>query len=226
MKRVFLIFKILIILCLTESVQAEPTYCSPLQFKNLELKKYSGDLSRLRVFKVGSVYLTGLAIGSEDANDVAAFIDGLAAETKTVIDSKYCAFYFHKRNRLATTTFHHRYFNNPRDIRGNPTTTPAEQTAREYIEGFGEISERLFACAEMKNITMGCSLMKHRGPTIFGMLLAYSGCTVENSERIVNEVWGENGVPNENRRAAYRQAFALGSAEFENRQRLQILFKE
>jgi hypothetical protein len=66
--------------------------------------------------------------------------------------------------------------------------------------------------------------MAHRGPTVFGMLLAYSGCSAEHSLEITNQIWGLNGVKRKVRLAIIRKAYELGNTQKESRKRLAELF--
>ncbi len=80
-------------------------------------------------------------------------------------------------------------------------------------------------CAkEEKYIALGCNEMMHRGPTVFGMLLAFSGCEPEHALEIVNQTWGLNGVKRKVRLAVIRKAFELASTHPESRKQLQELF--
>ena len=62
-------------------------------------------------------------------------------------------------------------------------------------------------------IAMGCDGMKHRGPSVFAMLLAYSGCSAKNAATIANKLWGLNFVKEATREAIAEKAFEMGQRQ-------------
>ncbi len=59
---------------------------------------------------------------------------------------------------------------------------------------------------------MDCNGMRHRGPTSFGMLLTYSGCSAEPANTTVNKIWGLNGVNPAVRLAIIQKAYDYGQS--------------
>ena len=57
-----------------------------------------------------------------------------------------------------------------------------------------KIPNMLWCMQHFHYVGMGCDSMKHRGPTVFGILLVKSGCTPEQAFNIVHDVWGDNDV--------------------------------
>ncbi len=195
----------------------EPAYCELQNFKNAEFKT-NKNLGRLHAYKLGSLNLVGLAVGNSKASDVAK----LAAEFgKATHGDQYCTWYFNKGNKEAERAFTHIYLPNP----GSVSEKKAYSTYLSLVGNeFGKNSLSFLSCAEkLGYVAMGCDGMKHRGPTVFGMLLAYSGCSPEKSAAIVNSVWGLNGVPSKNRVAAIRAAYDLGAQEPQYRDELQAI---
>lgn len=105
----------------------------------------------------------------------------------------------------------------------------SDKAAREYLEKLGPIfaenSTSFLSCAERHGfIAMGCNSQRHRGPTVFGMMLAYSGCGAENSRKIANKIWGGNFVRDKVRRKVNQAAHELGLAQPDRSARLRALF--
>ena len=83
------------------------------------------------------------------------------------------------------------------------------------------------SCAENRHyLALGCNSMAHRGPTVFGMLLAFSGCTPEHSLEIVNHIWGQNGVSDETRLTLIQEGATHGKTRPESREHFRELFSD
>ncbi len=207
----------------TRSLTEEPKYCEPRHFNQLLIgQEDSNKLQRLKIFRLGDVVLTGLGIGKSDVNTVGALAIEHSSATET---QKYCTWYYNRKwfNRDAMVTFNHRYVSHPKYF------FSIDDAIEQYME---RVSPHFFAdqtsylsCAENHGyISIGCNGMKHRGPTVFGMLLAFSGCSPENATKIVNENWRLNGVPASTRHAIIAAAHEYGKENPDESNRLRRLF--
>ena len=184
----------------------EPPFCVPDVFMKQEIpEEDSGAIKRLRAYRLGSVVLAGMAIGESDAASVAE----LAAGHEVTADERFCTWYVNRGNAAAEQRFHQVYL-------PNPSSLSPDNAARRYGEllgpAFAEGKGSIWWCLEEKGyLAVGCNGQKHRGPTVFGMVLAALGCSPENAAEIVNRIWGLNGVPPANRLAPIRQAYDLGA---------------
>lgn len=196
----------------------EPSYCDPKAFFAKEVK-FNNKIERAHVYKLGDMLLMGAAIGNSKAKDLIKFetehSDATAAD-------KYCTWYFNEGDGEAEEMFTHIYLNNPSRL--TTVTGPAEYSSK-LKDVFANASVNFMKCAtDHKYIALGCNGQKHRGPTVFGMLLAFSGCSPQNAATIVNTTWGLNGVKPEVRAAIIAEGKRLGDADPEARRRLQNAF--
>lgn len=197
----------------------EPAYCTPSEFFKHEISNTYKKVKRLRTFKLGDATIAGLAVGNSKAADIIKMAEGLG---KTNAADNYCIWYLNEGDGEAERTFSHVYVPNPR-------TLSEKESYDVYLEKlgaeFGAKALSFVSCIEKYNfVGMGCNGQKHRGPTVFGMLLAYSGCTPEHSAEIVNTLWDLNGVPAKNRLSAIRAGYDRGNEEPQGRQSLQDKF--
>jgi hypothetical protein len=207
---------VLVLVGLNKAQASEPAYCTPTEFFKHEVSNQYSKVKRLRTFKLGETTLAGLAVGNSKAADVIQMSEGLG---KTTSGDNYCIWYFNEGDGEAERIFSHKYVPNPR-------TLSEQESYNVYLETlgaeFGTNALSFVSCIEKYNfVGMGCNGQKHRGPTVFGMLLAYSGCTPEHAAEIVNTIWSLNGVPAKNRLAAIRAGYDRGNEEPEARQTLQ-----
>jgi hypothetical protein len=199
----------------------EPEYCSPETFGMRELPYADTRIERERVFQLGSVRIAGAAIGHSDPAAVKAMAAKLARERPRPEDG-HCTWYLNRGNSGAEAEFNHRHLN-------HPMSNPVPKTAEEYSSRLGpELDAAVpsfLSCAERYGyIALGCQGQKHRGPSAFAMLLAYSGCSPESSVAIANRIWGRNGVSDEVRLAIARKGKELARARPELSGRLRELF--
>ena len=184
----------------------EPPFCVPDVFIKQEIaEEDAGAIKRLHAYRLGSVVLAGMAIGESEAADVA----DLAADHGLAADERFCTWYVNRGNAAAEKRFSHVYV-------PNPSSLSADEAARQYGEllgpAFAEGKGSVWWCLEEKGyLALGCNGQKHRGPTVFGMVLAALGCSPENAAEIVNRIWGLNGVPPAHRLAPIRKAYDLGA---------------
>ncbi|MEQ1876844.1 MAG: hypothetical protein ABL958_09365 [Bdellovibrionia bacterium] len=195
-----------------EPQQAEPEYCDINQLKAVEIKSAVSGLKSLHGYQIGRVLVTGLAVGNSNAT---ALIKYDTHYSNTSSADKYCTWYFNDGNSQAKKAFNWHYLN-------KPTST---KVVNEYVTQVGAILDsnaiNMVDCAERKRfIAMGCDGMKHRGPTVFGMFLAYSGCSAKSATKIVNAIWGTNGIPTSVREQLSQKAYELGQAHSDKSSRL------
>jgi len=187
---------------------AEPAYCSLRTFlsREVSLDQVRG-LTNARMFQLGRARLTGVAVGSSDARILAA----LAAKHQATASEGYCTWYLNKGDDSAEEAFNHQYVSNPMFMLSS-------RAASEYWRALGANFDprsplSFLSCIERHGyVAMGCNGMKHRGPSVVGMLLAFSGCTPEHASEIVNHVWGLNGVRASVRHAILEHAYHAGNA--------------
>ncbi len=185
----------------------EPAFCNPATFSKYEVK-YSGKApERLHVYKIGQLTLAGMAVGNSNVSDVI----GVAKKYSTAgTRDKYCTWYLNDGNKEASQEFDY----NPLP---KPTGSQYDSMSKKWMSIVGDEFDQealsFVSCAEdFKYIGMGCDGQKHRGPTVFGMLLSYAGCSPANSVAIVNKIWGENGITPQMRKALAQKGADLALA--------------
>lgn len=229
-----------------KKVDPEPAYCDPSAFDAKEMDLGDGlalekkGLNRIHAFHLGKVTLVGLGVGNSKADEVMDFAKAHSASSSSqapkLLDElkkkNYCTWYLNRpegpddaRRVEAAKTFQHR------DIGIRPQKSSEEVAVREFMKvmesSFDQDSTSFLACAEEQNyIALGCNNMMHRGPTVFGMLLAFSGCTPEHALEISDQTWGLNGVKRTVRLAVLKKAFELGQAHLASRKKLAELFSK
>jgi len=219
----------------------EPSYCDPGVFDEKEFSLGSFEklteegLVRPHAFHLGKVTLVGVGVG----NSKVSALEKLARENsqtqsksaeEKLRSTKYCTWYLNHPKKSpdplresAAKAF------NQRDVKISPVELTEDQAVSEFMDVFqntvDEGSVNFLSCAQNEHyIALGCNEMMHRGPTVFGMLLAFSGCTPEHALEITDQEWGLNGVKRKVRLAVIRKAFELGSAHKASRKKLAELF--
>jgi hypothetical protein len=203
---------------------SEPAYCLPAAFHGRAVRftaEEAAGLSRLHAYRLGTVLLAGLAVGDSEQSQVRALAQrrGSAAAPE-----HYCTWYVNRGNPEAASTFFFRYV-------PNPSPLGAEAAAATYLDELGgwflDKPDGFLGCAaDHGYIALGCDGMMHRGPSVFGMVLAFSGCTPEHALEIVDDIWGLNGVPQGTRLAIIRAAHEHGRANPAQSARLRELFSK
>ena len=197
----------------------EPEYCDPMTFLSKEIEFKANGLSNAHKFKLGDVTVMGLAVGNSDAKSVMNYA---TANSSAKANQKYCTWYYNQGNMEAEKLFTHIYLTNPRDL---DTSNGPQEYGEKLVNQFANETTSFLSCAlEHKYVAMGCNGQKHRGPTVFGMMLGYSGCNPERAAKIVNVVWGLNGVKPEVRLAIIKMGKDLGDQNPTQRQQLQYAF--
>lgn len=140
---------------------------------------------------------------------------------------KSCTWY-HNEGEEAQDFFRHFYVVNPKKM--NKPSGEYEDFAGTFTSLFDPSSERFQVSAYihcLKNyrfVSLGCNGQKHRGPTVFAMILAYAGCDPKKMADFVNQVWGLNGVREESRLNLVRRAYEMGRQEVVKSDELAKLF--
>lgn len=201
------------------SSAAEPAYCNPSTFFAKEVKHNNKYLERGHLYQLGQTKLLGVAVGNSRTAEIIKFA---TANSSADASDKYCTWYLNEGNSDAERVFTHRYVSNPSGL----TTTTGPKKYNEVLHNeFANAIPSFLSCAQNhKYIAMGCNGQKHRGPTVVGMLLAYSGCSPQNAATIVNTIWGLNGVKADVRLAIIAEGKKLGDADPEARVRMQQAF--
>jgi len=199
----------------------QPSYCYQDNFLSHEISapiSYQ-NLFRLRMFRLGKVTLVGLGIGNSNVEDVKNLARYYSAEWET----GFCTWYINEGNREAEKSFNHKYVKHPMEV-------PVDEIVNNYLYGLKESfttrDPSFWSCAENQGyIAIGCHGHWHRGPSAFGMLLAFSGCTPEQSINIVNTLWELNGVSYDARWAIINAGYQLGHQHHDLRMKLQRAFQ-
>ncbi|MBC7753232.1 MAG: hypothetical protein H7Z71_03270 [Moraxellaceae bacterium] len=210
---------LLSIVAISHSVQAlEPAYCEPQNFMSKEVDP-NNSILRDRAFKLGQVMIVGGAIGYSRTEKVIEFVENYSDATA---EDKYCTWYYNDGNDDASAVFNHYYVTNPKKL----TVTSGPIEYRQVLKDqFAKSKTSFLSCLEKhKILVMGCNGQMHRGPTVFGMMLSYSGCSSKNSLAIVNHLWGKNGVKSEVRQAIIEEGYKLGNEDPQARLRMQKAF--
>ncbi len=189
---------------------SEPPFCDLGMFQKMEIENNGKNLQRLKVYKIGTVILAGLGVGESPASevkDMAREWGGAGAK------DNYCTWYYNEGNTEAEQNFSWKSL--PKPDNKSKTEDIYTQTFLKHITGMAQ------CLREHHYVALGCNGMRHRGPTIFGMLLAFGGCSAKNANAIVNQVWGLNGVPFEARLKMIQRAEEMGNADPEAQRILQ-----
>lgn len=198
----------------------EPKFCQLDNFFSLEQREHRDGLVRDRLYQIGGLTLTGLAVGK---SSVESMKDLALTQTKATSfreEEKFCTFYLNKGKKEQEEEFNHTYLAKPYFVKNHSKLQRKYATAmRPLLEGNGT---NLVSCAKDHGyIAMGCNGQKHRGPTAVAMLLAYAGCSPNNAVNIVNSIWGRNFVLFSTRWKLAKMAYDWGSANPKNREVLQ-----
>lgn len=212
-----LIFAALSLSLSAAAYEGEPAYCQPENFFSMKEKRDGGPRARrMRVFQVGDLRLAGYAVGSTEFFQSMQISKWKSNPTR---DVGYCTWYFNRGNGPAQMILNHRYVKNPR---GLSVEKGVAHYSKKINRTFFEDPVSMLHCAEEYGyLGMGCNGQKHRGPTVFGMFLAFSGCHPENANRIANKLWGLNDVKRQVRMAIIEEGYRYGNENPEQRQRLQ-----
>jgi hypothetical protein len=218
--KTFLFSVFALLFTLAQSHAAEPAYCTYSEFMKHKIRYDRSGLDNDQVFQFGAFHLAGLAVGESRLSAVVAMSDELSDSGR---NEKYCTWYLNDGNDQAARAFN--WFNLERpnsDIQGSV------RHYRDVLKGvFADNAINMVDCALKHGfVALGCDGMKHRGPTVFGMLLAYSGCSPKNAAQIVNTIWGLNTVPAASRLAVIEEGYRMGTANATARQQLQQVFSQ
>ncbi len=208
-----------LILMTGSMAHAEPEFCSPDRFVELERGNNIPYLDRVHVFQVGRLTLAGLGVGDSDERYVASLAQQYGSYRA---EEKSCVFYFNDGNEAAAAAFNHVYLPSP-VLRGKSIAEKYDQLATPLID---QTPTSFLSCArEHKFIAMGCDGMRHRGPSVFAMLLGYAGCSPESASEIANRVWGTNHVLRTTRKEIALKGYEAGNRNPKGRAELQRLMR-
>ncbi len=216
MKILLLAFLSTVVISKAVSAQ-EPAYCDPENFYNKEVD-LNARILRDRAFKLGNVILLGGAIGYSNSEKVIDFVEEYS-NTKATASEKYCTWYYNDHNDNAAAKFNHFSLTNPKQL--TVKSGPAEYRSI-LKDQFSNSKTSFLSCMEKNKIlVMGCDAMMHRGPSVFGMLLGFSGCSSSHALTIVNHLWGKHGVDPAVRQAIIEEGVKLGNEDPKARLRMQ-----
>jgi len=192
---------------------SEPAYCSPEKFAKLEVPSpltgaVNNGLIRMRSFKVGATTLVGVAVGDSKTPSTQKLATTFSGPD--VAQDRYCTWYFATSNKTALKSFISHPIQNPFSISGNEAAQVFMSAIESSFFDDGDLS--FIGCAQKQHyIAMGCTEQRHRGPTVFAMMLAFSGCTPEHAFAIVDAAWGLNGLNPIVRMNAIKAAYIFGN---------------
>lgn len=193
------------------SLATEPNHCTIAYLHQHELSSPSKALERLHLYNFSNHHLAGLAVGDSDTSATKSL--ALSLDT---LDKKYCTFYFNDGNQLAAELFHYQ------PIKTNPIFS---SSPKEFEQKVLPLLPQMIGCLDEGYLALGCDGMKHRGPSVFSMLLSVSGCSPERSADLVEYLWSKNFVSHETRVGIARVGFEYGNTHPAIRQTLQRIFK-
>ncbi len=214
-------FKVLSLAFFVATLQAqEPEWCDPKSFDRY--LHYANPAERTYAFKIGQITLVGLPIGRLGVDPVVEYAQRFSRGARA--SEGYCTWYMNDSDPEAARTFLHSPLPAPASIVSwrlrDQFIAVLEEGVRHHPRGF------ISCLARRKYMALGCDQMKHRGPTAFAMILAFSGCKAGNASRIANSYWGLNWVPSWVRRGIVDEAYERGAELPRERARLQKLFRD
>lgn len=184
----------------------EPAFCDLKTFQSLEILATEKGLIRNHTYQIGDLRLTGLAVGKSPVASTQALANQFS---RFAAAEKSCTWYFNDGSDGAAEAFNHRYVSNP-SFKG---TSIANEFEKVLSSSFFQDPTSFMSCAlDHGYIAMGCDGQKHRGPSVFAMVLAFAGCTPQNATAIANKIWGSNGVATATREAIANKGKLLGDA--------------
>jgi hypothetical protein len=195
----------------------EPAFCDLATFESLEVPSERPGLLRSHAYHLGNLVLVGVAVGKSQVSSVQDLANDFSQFSA---DEKSCTWYLNDGNGGAAQSFHHRYVPNP-NFKGPEIAEEYEKTLSDVF--FNDPVSFMSCAAKHGYIALGCDGQKHRGPSVFAMLLSYAGCSPKNATAIANKVWGTNFVRVETREAIASKGKILGDQNPVLREQLQIL---
>ncbi len=228
-------------------------YCDPNFYQGEALRAHPERVttpdsnSRVIRIQIGQVVLYGSPVGNDSSGKRSLAI---AAKNNVGAEAKYCTFYVSGGNDKPGELFIQRSLLNQdprtildRKINGRPITDEevgsiyygvvGKTFYQDNASGRPEYEPSMLSCLrDYRFLNVGCDGMKHRGPTVFAMLLSFSGCAPWRSAVIANLLWDSNGVPFQVRYDAASTAWKQGQgplADFQARAasiQLQAYFSE
>jgi hypothetical protein len=218
-----------------QKLASEPHYCSVQYFSKAEIYSFKNNnsLVRARGFKLGQSVLLGVAVGKSDVDELVKLSDSYN-QGQEIGSKKYCTWYLHTPSMnpidffnsiLAMQTFNYTPIErNPRDLSSTEAVSEVMQAVQ---SSFFDRDPSFVSClVKNKYLAVGCQGMRHRGPTVIGAILAFSGCTPQTSAEIVNRLWGLNDVAPEVRLAVIEAAYVYGLMNPKVSKELSMVFSQ
>jgi hypothetical protein len=198
---------------------AEPAYCNPDNFGKFEQEVAAEGARRLHVYQVGQLTLVGLGIGTTPVAITMSLANQLGGVGS---DKNYCTWYLNDGNDDAAKMFTHRYV--PRPWFWDSKKKIVNKYVTRLKSSFADDPINMVECAvDQGYLAVGCDGMKHRGPSVFAMFLAYSGCEPKHAAAIANQIWGLDTVPENMRLGIAKAGYQLGNQNPAARQALQAV---
>lgn len=213
---------------LATNKKARPRYCQPeiiwaASTSGSEFEREVG-IERMMRFAIGEYQIVGLAVGNSDAFSV-------AKKAGSFHDGKYCTWYFNQGNAEASALFHWVYLPKPSSngwLSSEARQLGWDEIRRQYGAALqAELPAMVNCLYDHKYLAMGCNGMRERGPTVFGMLLSFAGCTPDEVSDIVNPVWGRGWpvaiVSEQDRLDVLEVSFLMGELGFFPQEREKLI---
>lgn len=219
---------LLMMLLLSQTAREEPAYAEQPEFceKQNFLSKETSLPERLvyrgHAFRVGQATLVGLAIGFSPVNEVMELARSITSGASEA--NGFHTWYFSSDYEFAASKFNDYDLPSPAlsELKDIDRTTLVDAFDHAFTEMLDPERPRNFINALETDsfLALGCDAERHRGPTVFGMVLAASGCSSQQAAEIVNTVWGLNTVPEDLRLEIIERASKIGDAHPLWRERL------
>ena len=202
--------------------QATPAYCDKRTFLSSEIPLPDRLTYRGRAFRLGRATIVGLALGFSQTDEVSELARAFSPAASA--SNGFLTWYLSDEYVSSKERFNDFPLPSPREGDFDPADRPElvntfDRTFASMLDPSSSHSI-LVGLESHSYFALGCDSQRHRGPTVFGMVLAASGCTAEQSAAIVNTIWQLNGVPEDLRLEIIARAAKIGEEHPEWRERL------
>ena len=204
------------------SAQATPAYCDKQTFLSREIPLPDRLTFRGHAFRLGRATIIGLGLGFSQTDEVSELARAFSPAASS--SNGFLTWYLSDEYVSSMERFNDFPLPSPRKGDFDPADRPElvntfDRTFASMLDPSSNHSI-LVGLESHSYFALGCDSQKHRGPTVFGMVLAASGCTAEQSAAIVNAIWQLNGVPKDLRLEIIARAAKIGEEHPEWRERL------
>lgn len=191
--------------------------------KKPELINVFGLLYAARLFRFDKFNFVCLAVGTSSDRRVIQLCEDYALKSRYYgpenKDGKYCTWYFNSGdvdgdNLNARELFHWL------PVKDNPIW---HWSVEEFLPIRDALPEMVAAAEKWGYLAFGCDGNKHRGPSVFAMLLCLAGCSPKEATKVANKLYGANFVLPFVRARIAKLGWDLGNSQPELRSRLRIL---